>query len=210
MNLVLLGSPGSGKGTQAKFLEEKYSLPHISTGDIFRRAVEEKSAFSSEIEKVMKNGGLVPDDIVVGVVKERLARKDCAKGFILDGFPRTLNQAKALDSRIDIVFYIELDEEEVVRRLSARRVCVGCGATYHTIFQPPAREGVCSRCSGPLHQREDDSESVIRKRMNAYNSATLPLVDYYSEKGILERIDGKKSILEINAVLGRRISGTGR
>ncbi len=202
MNLILLGVPGSGKGTQAKKLKEKYQIPHISTGDMFRKTVEEKSELALRLKDIMEKGELVPDELVIDVVNNRLKQEDCKKGFMLDGFPRTLTQGRALESilgkgRIDLVLYIELSEKETIKRLSGRRVCSDCKAGYHIIFQPPERKSICDKCGGNLFQRDDDKEDTIMQRLKVYNGETAPLIDYYQKQGILKKINGNVSVDEV-------------
>jgi|UniRef100_A0A7C3WHX3 adenylate kinase len=206
MNLILLGGPGAGKGTQAKKLIEKYQIPQISTGDILRAAVKEGTPLGKKAKEYMDAGKLVPDEVVIGIVEERLKQPDCQKGFILDGFPRTVPQAEALDralqkmgSRIDHVINIEVDEEELVTRLTGRRTCKNpaCGMMYHIKFNPPKKEGVCDKCGSELYQRDDDNETTVRSRLATYNQATKPLIDYYAAKGLLRTIKGVGSIDDI-------------
>ncbi len=214
MNLIFLGPPGSGKGTQAKMLVDKYGIPQISTGDILREAVKEGTPLGKEAKKYMDEGKLVPDEVVVGIVRERLKEPDCTKGFILDGFPRTIPQAEALDKTlremgkgIDHVLSLEVDREELVRRLSGRRTCKRCGAMYHIIFDPPKKDGVCDRCGGELYQRDDDKEETIRERLRVYEEQTAPLIEYYRKKGLLRPIDGVGKIEEIFARIRETIEG---
>ncbi|RLA81911.1 MAG: adenylate kinase [Deltaproteobacteria bacterium] len=214
MNLIFLGPPGSGKGTQAKMLVDKYGIPQISTGDILREAVKEGTPLGKEAKKYMDEGKLVPDEVVVGIVRERLKEPDCTKGFILDGFPRTIPQAEALDKTlqemgkgIDHVLSLEVDREELVRRLSGRRTCKKCGAMYHIIFDPPKKDGVCDRCGGELYQRDDDKEETIRERLRVYEEQTAPLIEYYRKKGLLRPIDGVGKIEEIFARIRETIEG---
>ena len=199
MRIVLLGGPGSGKGTQAKMLTEKYSIPQISTGDIFRAAVKEGTPMGLKAKEYMEKGELVPDDVVVGVVEERLAKPDLDGGFMLDGFPRTLPQAEALDKimanmskPIDHAILVNVPDEELMKRLTGRRTCKNseCGKMYHVMFNPPKKEGICDACGGELYQRADDSEATIRERLNVYHDQTAPLVDYYDKKSILRKIEG--------------------
>ncbi|MBW1990610.1 MAG: adenylate kinase [Deltaproteobacteria bacterium] len=204
MNLILLGGPGAGKGTQAKKLIEKYQIPQVSTGDILREAVKEGTPLGKKAKEFMDAGQLVPDEVVIGIVEERLKQPDCQKGFILDGFPRTVPQAEALDqvlakmnSGIDHVISIEVDEEELVTRLTGRRTCRNCGQMYHIKFNPPKQEGVCDKCGGELYQRDDDNEATVRSRLATYNQATKPLVDYYAGKGLLRTIPGAGQIDDI-------------
>ncbi|RLA91490.1 MAG: adenylate kinase [Deltaproteobacteria bacterium] len=204
MNLILLGPPGSGKGTQAKMLVEKYDIPQISTGDILRAAVKEGSPMGLKAKEYMDKGKLVPDDVVIGIIEERLKKDDCKKGFILDGFPRTLAQAEALkrllakkEIKLDAVISIDVDEEEVIRRLTGRRTCKNCGAMYHIIFSPPKKEGICDKCGGELYQRDDDKEETIRARLKIYKEQTAPLIEYYKMEGLLREVQGTGEIKEI-------------
>ncbi len=206
MNIILLGPPGGGKGTQAKKIVEKYGIPHIATGDILREAVAKGTELGKKAKEYMDRGELVPDEIVIGIVKERLKQPDCEKGFLLDGFPRTLRQAEALDDMlnelgksINAVIYIDVPEEEVVKRIAYRRTCKNCGAVYHLIYAPPKEEGKCDKCGGELYQRDDDKEEVVRQRFKVYMENTAPLIDYYEKKGLLYRVDGTKSIDEVFA-----------
>ena len=204
MNLILLGPPGSGKGTQAQKIAEQYHIPQISTGDILRSAVKERTPLGVEAQGYMDQGKLVPDEVVVGIVRDRLMVSDCKKGFIMDGFPRTLPQAEALDAtlgemkwEIDHVISIEADNEELLRRLTGRRTCRNCGTMYHVIFNPPAKEGICNVCGGDLYQRDDDQEATIRARLQVYEDQTAPLIAYYNKKGLLRPIKGVGTIEEI-------------
>ncbi len=199
MNLILLGAPGSGKGTQAKKLQAKYKVLHISTGDMFRKTVEEKSALAEKLKNIMEKGKLVPDELVIDIVSKRLKADDCRQGFMLDGFPRTLAQGRALSgilngNGIDFVLYIELSENEVVKRLSGRRLCSACKTGYHVVFQPPGKENICDKCGGSLFQRDDDKEDIIKHRLKVYNEETAPLIDYYLESGILRKVSGNGNI----------------
>jgi adenylate kinase len=204
MDVILLGPPGSGKGTQALKMIERYTIPQISTGDILRGAVKERTTLGVEAQGYMDQGRLVPDEVVVGIVRDRLKAPDCAEGFILDGFPRTLPQAEALDATmqelkraIDHVVSIEVDKEELLKRLTGRRTCRTCGAMYHLIFDPPTRDGICDKCGGELYQRDDDQEETIRERLQVYEEQTSPLIAYYREKGLLRTINGVGEIEEI-------------
>lgn len=204
MNLILLGPPGAGKGTQAKVIAAQYKLPHISTGDMFRETAASGSELGKTLQSYMTAGKLVPDEVVIAVVKTRLSKADCAQGFLLDGFPRTVPQAKELDRilsensrKIDSVFYIYLQEEEIVRRLSSRRVCSACGGSYNTISQPAKIEGTCDLCGGAVVQRADDNEGTIRNRLKAYNEQTSPLIEYYKKAGVLCSIEGSKTVDEV-------------
>jgi adenylate kinase len=197
LNVVLLGAPGSGKGTQAERISPAFALPHISTGDMLRAALAAGAALGLEAKRYMDAGELVPDEVVVGLIRERLADDDAGRGFLLDGFPRTLEQARALDAMLadagraltDVVL-IDVPEEELVQRLSGRRTCRGCGKGYHTVFDPPLQDGVCDVCGGELYQRADDNEETVRNRLRVYRRQTEPLVDYYSERGVLETVAG--------------------
>lgn len=204
MDVILLGPPGSGKGTQAQKMIERYNIPQVSTGDILRGAVKERTPLGVEAQGYMDQGRLVPDEVVVGIVRDRLKAPDCAEGFVLDGFPRTLPQAESLDATmqelkrtIDHVVSIEVDKEELLKRLTGRRTCRTCGAMYHLIFDPPTRDGICDKCGGELYQRDDDQEETIRERLQVYEKQTTPLIAYYREKGLLRTINGVGEIEEI-------------
>jgi len=206
MNVILLGPPGAGKGTQAKMLVEEYQIPQISTGDILRAAVKEGSPLGKEAKACMDKGDLVPDSVVIGIVEERIQQPDCAKGYMLDGFPRTVPQAEALDgmlknlsSQIDHVVSIEVANEELVGRLTGRRTCRDCGVGFHVIFDPPEQEGVCDKCGGELYQRDDDNVETVSSRLEVYESQTLPLIDYYGAQEKIRPIDGVGDIKEIFA-----------
>lgn len=208
MRIVLLGGPGSGKGTQAKKLVDKLGIPQISTGDIFRAALKEGTPMGLKAKTYMEKGELVPDEVVIGVVEERLAKPDLAKGYMLDGFPRTLPQAEALDGilaslgqSIDHAVLVDVPDEELVARLSGRRTCrnSACGAMFHVMFNPPKQEGVCDVCGSELYQRDDDKEATIRERLAVYNKQTAPLIDFYEKKSLLRRVPGVGPIDEIFA-----------
>jgi adenylate kinase len=208
MNIILIGPPGAGKGTQAKRMIDRLGVPQVSTGDMFRAAVKEGSPMGKKAKEYMDKGALVPDDVVIGVVKERFEKPDTRKGFILDGFPRTLEQAKALDkllgdlgSRIDHVVVIEVPDDSLVGRLTGRRTCRGCGYMHHVEFDPPKAEGVCDKCGGELYLRDDDKEATIRDRLSTYHAQTSPLIDYYSKSGIVRKIDGTRSMEEVNKAI---------
>ncbi|MFB0526599.1 MAG: adenylate kinase [bacterium] len=214
MKLVLLGPPGSGKGTQAKRIAEKYGLPHVSSGDILRVGLREEGYLDRETQEIVRSGGLVPDRIAVEIVKKRLGEEDCGKGFILDGFPRTLPQAESLngllresDRAIDRVLYLELSEEEAVKRLSGRRICHRCGASFHLLFHPPHSPGICDRCGAQLSQREDDGEVTVRERMKTYQKETHPLIEYYQSRGVLAKINANRSIVEVFKDLCKVLDG---
>ena len=200
MDLILLGPPGAGKGTQAKMMIDRWKIPQISTGDILRTAVREERPLGLEAKGFMDRGELVPDRVVIGIIAERLKEEDATAGFILDGFPRTIPQAEALQEildelgrQIDTVLSIEIEEERLVARLTGRRMCKGCGESFHLVFNPPARDGVCDRCGGELYQRDDDREKTIRQRLAIYREQTEPLIAYYEKQGILKRIKGDDS-----------------
>jgi len=204
--IILLGPPGCGKGTQAERISEKYGLPQISTGNILRHAIEAKTKLGLEAETYMKRGELVPDDVVDGIVKERLTHKDCEKGFILDGFPRDLEQAKALAeiAPIRFVFDIQTPDDVLIERLSKRRVC-DCGQTYHLVHNPPRKEGVCDKCGKAVYQREDDMPETIKHRLQVYHKLTEQLIRYYREKGLLVELDGTKGIDDIFGQISDRM-----
>jgi adenylate kinase len=197
LKIVLLGPPGSGKGTQAKRLSKDFNLAHISTGDLLREAVNDRTELGKKAKGYMDSGRLVPDDLVIALVKETIERMDT--GFVLDGFPRTVEQARKLEaiSSIDVVINLQVEEELLVERLTMRRSCKECGAVYHLKFNPPKQEGVCDQCGGPLYQRSDDTESTVRERLRVYNQNTLPLVEYYQRKDNLVSIDGGMEIGEV-------------
>ena len=195
MGIILLGPPGAGKGTQAKKLTQAFDIPQISTGDMLRAAVKAGTALGKQAKAFMDAGGLVPDEVVIGIVKERLAEPDCGKGFILDGFPRTIPQAEALDrvtkelgKEIRFVLSLEVDQNDLMERLCGRRTCTGCGAMYHVKFNPPKVEGKCDKCGTALVQRDDDKEETIKNRLGNYNKATAPLLDYYKSTGKIRSV----------------------
>lgn len=204
MNLILFGPPGAGKGTQAKKMVDLYGIPQISTGDILRANVREGTELGLAAKAYMDKGELVPDEVLIGIIKNRLKEPDCEKGFILDGYPRTKPQADALaalldgiNKPIDVVLNLEVPDEELVERISGRLMCNNCGASYHRTFNPPKKEGVCDTCGGELFQRADDREEAVQNRLNVYKKQTQPLIDYYAEKGILVTLEGTKDINEV-------------
>ncbi|HLS52533.1 MAG TPA: adenylate kinase [Tissierellaceae bacterium] len=204
MRLVLLGPPGVGKGTQASNIVEKYNIPHISTGDIFRANIKEGTELGKTAKEYMDKGLLVPDEIVVSIVKDRISQKDCENGFLLDGFPRTVEQGKALDEelsnmgiKLDKVVNIEASEDVLIERITGRRICKQCGATYHVKNKPPKVDGICDIDGGTLYQREDDKVETVATRIQVYQKQTQPLIDYYKNKGLLLEIDGTRAIEDI-------------
>jgi adenylate kinase len=204
MKLVLLGAPGAGKGTQAKKLTEKYTVPQISTGDILRKAVADRTPLGKEAKSYMDKGELVPDSVVIGLVKERIVCDDCKNGYILDGFPRNTSQAEVLDkvladmkAPLDTALSVDVEKNDLMKRLTGRRTCKGCQQMYNIHFSPPKKEGVCDKCGGELYQRDDDKEETIKNRLDIYEKSTAPLIDYYSKKGILKSVKGEGSIEDI-------------
>lgn len=212
--MVLLGPPGAGKGTQAKLLQEEFAACQISTGDILRQAVAQQTPLGQEAAQYINRGALVPDDVIVNLVAERLKQKDCEKGFILDGFPRTIAQAESLDAilkRMNLslngVVSVQVPEQVIIERLAGRRTCKSCGALSHVAFNPPKKAGVCDRCGGELFQRDDDREGTIANRLKVYESQTAPLADYYRERGLLRAIDGVGAIDQIRARVNEALGG---
>ncbi|HDI1097511.1 TPA: adenylate kinase [Staphylococcus aureus] len=204
MNIILMGLPGAGKGTQASEIVKKFPIPHISTGDMFRKAIKEETELGKEAKSYMDRGELVPDEVTVGIVKERISEDDAKKGFLLDGFPRTIEQAEALnnimselDRNIDAVINIEVPEEELMNRLTGRRICESCGATYHLVFNPPKVEGICDIDGGKLYQREDDNPETVANRLSVNIKQSKPILDFYDQKGVLKNIDGSKDISDV-------------
>ena len=204
LRAVLLGPPGAGKGTQAVRLVEKYEIPHISTGDIFRKNIKEGTELGKKAQEYMNAGALVPDELVVDLVKDRLQQDDCKNGFLLDGFPRTIFQAEKLDEflsesnlKMDIVINLKVEKEALIKRLTGRRVCKDCGASYHIVNIPPKKEGVCDICGGELIQRKDDNLETVENRINVYEEQTAPLIGYYKEAGSLVDFDGEASLDEV-------------
>jgi len=213
MKLVLLGPPGAGKGTQSVVLAKKYNIPHISTGDILRESVKSGQPLGLKAKSYMDKGELVPDEVVTGIVVERLKKDDTKKGYILDGFPRTLKQAQDLDealkkasSALDMVVYFATSAAVAIERLSGRRVCKACGVNYHVKNIPPKKEGVCDKCGQPLFQRPDDKEDTVRNRLKVYEDQTKPLIDFYGNKGLLKRVSGDMGVDELFKVLSKIFS----
>jgi adenylate kinase len=213
MKIIMLGAPGAGKGTQAKMLADKYQIPHISTGDIFRANIKNGTELGKKASEYMDKGLLVPDELVVDLVIDRFKEDDCKKGYILDGFPRTIPQAEALDAaldkigdKVDYAVNVEVPDENIVNRMGGRRACVGCGATYHIVFNPTKVEGKCDRCNGDLILRDDDKPETVKKRLDVYHDQTQPLIEYYTNKGIIKEVDGtqdmKKVFEDIVNILG--------
>ena len=206
MKIIMLGAPGAGKGTQAKMIADKYSLPHVSTGDIFRANLKEGTELGKKAKEYMDKGALVPDELTVEILLDRVAKDDCKNGYVLDGFPRTIPQAEVLDSEltklgdaVDLAIDVEVPDENIVRRMSGRRACLKCGATYHVEYIPPKKEGICDDCGEPLVQRDDDKEETVKKRLSVYHEQTQPLIDYYTKKGILKTVDGTKDMKDVFA-----------
>jgi adenylate kinase len=204
MNIILIGPPGAGKGTQATRMIERLQVPQISTGDMFRAAVKEGTPMGKKAKEYMDKGALVPDEVVIGVVNERFQKPDCKKGFILDGFPRTLDQAKALDellkklgTKLDHVVVIEVPDDYLVERLTGRRTCKGCNYMHHIKFDPPKKEGVCDKCGAELYQRDDDKEVTIRQRLTNYHNQTSPLIEYYGKQNVVRMIKGTGSMEQV-------------
>lgn len=204
MNIILLGPPGAGKGTQAKMLVNEFEIPHISTGDMFRAAIKQGTEVGLKAKAIMEAGQLVPDEITIDIVQERLGQSDCAAGFLLDGFPRTVPQAEALDrilkglgSSLDAAVNIDVAGEAIITRMAGRRVCRQCGASYHLEFNPPREAGKCDQCGGELYQRSDDSEATVRNRLNVYTEQTEPLLAYYETQGLVLNINGNQEMARV-------------
>ena len=208
MHILLMGPPGAGKGTQAANLVKEFGIPHISTGDMFRAAVKEGTELGLQAKACIDAGKLVPDEVTIGIVKERLAKPDCKKGFILDGFPRTVEQADALTGilkelglSLTAALNITVPAADLIERAVGRRICKSCGATYHVKFNPPQKAGVCDTCAGDLYQRADDSEETMKNRLSVYEAQTKPLIAYYEKAGVYKEIDGRKAIDEVKAAM---------
>ncbi|HDX9654179.1 TPA: adenylate kinase [Bacillus wiedmannii] len=214
MNLILMGLPGAGKGTQAEQIVAKYNIPHISTGDMFRAAMKAETEMGLQAKSFIDKGALVPDEVTIGIVRERLSQEDCVKGFLLDGFPRTVAQASALEEimkdlgkKIDYVLNINVDSGLLLTRLTGRRICKECGATYHLEFNPPAKADVCDKCGGELYQRSDDNEETVANRLDVNIKQTKPLLDFYEELGYLQSINGEQDINKVFADIDVLIGG---
>lgn len=197
MKIIMLGAPGAGKGTQAKMIAEKFQIPHVSTGDIFRANIKNGTELGKEAKKYMDQGQLVPDELTVKILLDRVAQADCANGYVLDGFPRTIPQAEVLDEalsklgeKIDFAINVDVPDENIVRRMSGRRACLSCGATYHIEHIPPKKEGICDVCGQPLVLRDDDKPETVLNRLKVYHDQTQPLIDFYSKNGVLQSVDG--------------------
>jgi adenylate kinase len=208
MKIIMLGAPGAGKGTQAKKIAGKYGIPHISTGDIFRANIKNGTELGKKAKTYMDQGLLVPDELVVDLVVDRVNQEDCTKGYVLDGFPRTIPQAEALDKaladvdqKIDYAINVEVPDENIVNRMSGRRACVSCGATYHLVYAPTKEEGICDNCQGSLILRDDDKPETVKKRLNVYHEQTQPLIDYYTKAGVLVEVDGTIDIDDVFAAI---------
>lgn len=212
LRVVFLGPPGAGKGTQADALAKEWGIPHVSTGDMLREAVSRGTRLGLEAKRYMDSGALVPDDVVIGLVGERLREPDAERGAVLDGFPRTVAQAEALDellgghgAAIDRVVFFDVSRPELLKRLTGRRICRACGASFHVVFLPPRKADVCDRCGGQLYQREDDSEAAVAKRLDVYAQQTEPLLGYYRTRGALARINGEGSVSDITAAIRKTV-----
>ena len=208
MKIIMLGAPGAGKGTQAKKIAAKYDIPHISTGDIFRANIKNGTELGNKAKTYMDQGLLVPDELVVDLVVDRVQQDDCKNGYVLDGFPRTIPQAEALDKalaefgdKIDYAIDVNVPDENIVKRMGGRRACVGCGATYHLVYAPTKTEGICDVCGKELILRDDDKPETVQKRLNVYHEQTQPLIDYYKAKGILKEVDGTVDMKDVFAAI---------
>lgn len=213
MKIIMLGAPGAGKGTQAKKVAKKYNIPHISTGDIFRANIKEGTELGKRAKEYMDKGELVPDDITIGMLLDRIHKADCKDGFVLDGFPRTIPQAKSLsealsklNEKIDYAINIDVPDDSIITRMSGRRACLSCGSTYHIKYSAPKKENICDNCGSELVIRDDDKPETVKKRLDVYHKQTQPLIDYYDDENILANVDGTKDMeevfLDIVAVLG--------
>ncbi len=204
MKIIMLGAPGAGKGTQAKLIAEKYNIPHISTGDIFRANIKEGTELGKEAKQYMDKGQLVPDELTVRILLDRVAKDDCKNGYVLDGFPRTIPQAEVLDTevaklgdKIDFAIDVAVPDENIIKRMSGRRSCPGCGRTYHIVHIPPKKEGICDDCGKELVLRDDDKPETVKSRLDVYHKQTQPLIDYYSKQNILRTVDGTKDMDDV-------------
>ncbi|MDE6748811.1 MAG: adenylate kinase [Lachnospiraceae bacterium] len=204
MKIIMLGAPGAGKGTQAQMIADKYDIPHISTGDIFRENVKKGTELGMEAKKYMDHGLLVPDELTVKILLDRVAQADCKNGYVLDGFPRTIPQAEVLDKaitelgeKIDYAINVDVPDENIIRRMSGRRACLACGATYHIEHIPPKKEGICDKCGKELVQRDDDKEETVKNRLDVYHKQTQPLIDFYTKQGVLRTVDGTMDMKDV-------------
>lgn len=214
MQVIFMGLPGAGKGTQAERIVSEFGIPHISTGDMFRAAIAEATPLGLQAKSFMDQGHLVPDEVTIGIVRDRLQKPDCAKGFLLDGFPRTLAQAEALDAMlvgldrsIDVVVNLFVQRESLLGRLTGRRICKSCGATYHVLYNPPKTEGVCDKCGGELYQRSDDTEDVVATRLDVNIKQSEPILAYYEAKGLVKTVDGEQPIDEVYSRISSILRG---
>jgi len=212
MKIIMLGAPGAGKGTQAKMIAEKYHLPHVSTGDIFRANLKAGTELGMKAKAYMDQGALVPDELTVEILLDRVAQDDCKNGYVLDGFPRTIPQAEVLDrelskmgDHVDLAIDVNVPDENIVRRMSGRRACLKCGATYHIEHIPPKKEGICDNCGEPLVQRDDDKPETVTKRLQVYHEQTAPLIEYYTKKDILKTVDGTQDMDAVFAAITKLI-----
>lgn len=208
MKIIMLGAPGAGKGTQAKMIADKYGIPHVSTGDIFRANIKEGTQLGKEAKTYMDKGLLVPDELTVKILLDRVAKEDCKNGYVLDGFPRTIPQAEVLDKAlaelgdaIDYAIDVDVPDENIIRRMSGRRACLACGATYHIEHIPPKQEGICDRCGKELVLRDDDKPETVKKRLDVYHEQTQPLIDFYTKKGVLKTVDGTVDMKDVFAAI---------
>ncbi len=208
MKIIMLGAPGAGKGTQAKMIADKYSVPHVSTGDIFRANIKNGTELGKEAKKFMDQGLLVPDELTVKILLDRVAQEDCKNGYVLDGFPRTIPQAEVLEKalnelgdQIDYAIDVDVPDENIIRRMSGRRACLSCGATYHIEHVPPKTEGICDRCGKELVLRDDDKAETVKNRLDVYHKQTQPLIDFYSERNILKTVDGTQDMNDVFAAI---------
>ena len=204
MKIIMLGAPGAGKGTQAKMIADRYGIPHVSTGDIFRANIKNNTELGKQAKAYMDKGELVPDELTVKILLDRVAQDDCKSGYVLDGFPRTIPQAEVLDKElgrlgesIDYAIDVEVPDENIVKRMGGRRACVTCGATYHIEHVPPKQDGICDNCGGELILRDDDKPETVQNRLNVYHTQTQPLIDFYNAKGVLREVDGTKDMMEV-------------
>jgi adenylate kinase len=212
--IIFMGPPGAGKGTQAERIVSEFGIPHISTGDMFRAAIKEGTPLGLEAKSYMDQGKLVPDDVTIGIVRERLSKPDTKQGALMDGFPRTVAQAEALDrmvqelgTKIDHVINLEVDRDQLLARLTGRRVCKSCGATYHVVFNPPAKDGICDKCGGELYQRADDTAETVATRLDVYFKQTAPLLEYYAGKGVLRSVNGEAGIEDVYREISEILRG---